>query len=107
MLGQNLRVIQYLFKSFDAVKDLNQPGLVIVEGTKYGRALQFLELRKLLVGAYSAAPVCHIKPGQRAYPVHTSWITHRLVISGLEIAVSLNLFAQIIEIACGIEAIGH
>ena len=49
----------------DAVKDIDQPRVMVVEGAQNRTACQLLKLLQLDVGERGASVVCDIEPGQR------------------------------------------
>ena len=57
MLVQDIRFVQQLLDHLESVEDLDQPGVVIVEGAA---VVKQLKRSQRLVRSWCAAPCCHV-----------------------------------------------
>jgi hypothetical protein len=88
------------------VDDLDQAGVVIVERTEHGAAIQFAELGPFLAGARRVAAIDHVEPRQRTHAVDAIGIAQRLVVGGLEIGPGMDHLAHVLGVGVGVDSIG-
>jgi len=60
MLIKYVRLVQDLLDALDSVKNLNEPGVVLMEGTQYDTMLQGAELDPFPIGLWRSAPVDNV-----------------------------------------------
>src|SRR6516165_5233206 len=83
MRVENIRVAQDLLDTLDSIENLDQPGIVLMKGTRYDARLQPAELDQFLIGPWRPAAVDDVQPGKRPDPVDTIGITCRLKVGRL------------------------
>ena len=60
MLIKDVRLIQDLLDALDSVKNLNEPGVVLVEGTQDDATLQGTKLEPFPIGFWGSAPIDNV-----------------------------------------------
>ena len=106
VLRENLRIIEQLFEALDAVEDLDEPSVMIVERAQDSGALQFVKFGELLVGAWRTASVGDIEARKWADSIDAVGKSFGLVVAGFEITPRFDFFADVIVILRGIEIVG-
>src|SRR5215472_8701363 len=80
---ENIRIAQDFLDALDSIENLNQPGIMLMKGTRYDARLQSAELDPFSVSLWRPAAVDDVQPGKRPDPVDTIGISCRLKIRRL------------------------
>src|SRR5271165_4590724 len=94
VLVEDQRIGEDLLDLFNAVQNLNEPRVMVVEGTLHGAVGKLFELGQFLVRQRRAHGFDDVQPRQRAYAVAALGIAERLEVGELGVAVRLDGFAD-------------
>src|SRR5580704_6614265 len=94
VLVEDVRIGEDLLDLLDAVENVDEAGVVVIEGTLHGAKSQLLELGEFNVGQGCAHGADNVQPGQRSNAIAAVGIAEWLVVSELGVGVGLDGFAN-------------